>query len=203
MSFARVRRLDMVLGNEGNVRYRSQVEVAFQVDHTRRSSAGSLLPLRRYLVVGNETLTSPGLAQLLGERLAEGPSEFHVVVPCTPLRSPAGASVAAGDPMLGAIDPDAVSVADLDSEAHERARVRLEQFIADLRELGAGVTGEVGPANPLAAVQHALRRGSFDEIVLSTLPASRSRWLRMDLPSRLRRTTSIPVTHIESTADST
>jgi hypothetical protein len=46
------------------------------------------------------------------------------------------------------------------------------------------VTGEVGDADPLAAIQDALARGSFDEIVISTLPRLISRWLRVDLVSK-------------------
>ena len=38
----------------------------------------------------------------------------------------------------------------------------------------------------------------FDEIVVSTLPAGVSRWLRLDLPRRLRRRCGLPVTVVES-----
>src|SRR5690349_388245 len=45
------------------------------------------------------------------------------------------------------------------------------------------VTGSVGRReDPMDAVEEALRDGDFDEIILSTLPRSVSRWLHMDLP---------------------
>ena len=38
-----------------------------------------------YLVVGNQTLDSPDLAEAIRERVAKEPSTFHVVVPATPI----------------------------------------------------------------------------------------------------------------------
>ena len=49
---------------------------------------------------------------------------------------------------------------------------------------GFTVEGEVGSAEPMAAIQDAVGRESFDEIVISTLPKRVSRWLHMDLPSK-------------------
>ena len=53
-----------------------------------------------------------------------------------------------------------------------------------LREAGAEATGEIGDPDPITAIANVLARGSFDEIILSTLPANLSKWLGMDLPSR-------------------
>ena len=39
--------------------------------------------------------------------------------------------------------------------------------------------------DPMDAIEEALHDGDFDEIILSTLPPHASRWLRMDLPSRV------------------
>jgi len=55
----------------------------------------------------------------------------------------------------------------------------------------------VGDANPLAAVADALNLEGFDEIVISTLPWRLSRWLRIDLLSKLRGL-GVPVQHVTS-----
>ena len=48
------------------------------------------------------------------------------------------------------------------------------------------VTGSVSRReDPMDAIEEALRDGDFDEIILSTLPRSVSRWLHMDLPRRV------------------
>jgi hypothetical protein len=62
--------------------------------------------------------------------------------------------------------------------------------------LGADVIGGVGDNEPMAAIDDVLREQTFDEIILSTLPAGASRWLRQDLPHRVERHTGIPVTHV-------
>ena len=48
------------------------------------------------------------------------------------------------------------------------------------------VTGSVSRReDPMDAIEEALHDGDFDEIILSTLPPHASRWLRLDLPSRV------------------
>jgi hypothetical protein len=48
------------------------------------------------------------------------------------------------------------------------------------------VTGSVARReDPMDAIEEALHDGDFDEIILSTLPPHLSRWLHMDLPSRV------------------
>jgi hypothetical protein len=48
------------------------------------------------------------------------------------------------------------------------------------------VTGSVSRrADPMDAIEEAVHDGDFDEILLSTLPPHASRWLHMDLPSRV------------------
>lgn len=66
-------------------------------------------------------------------------------------------------------------------------------------DLDATVTGEVGDHRAADAVGDVLRRGEeFDRIIVSTLPAGVSRWLRLDLVSQIERTVDIPVEHILS-----
>ena len=58
---------------------------------------------------------------------------------------------------------------------------------------GAPITGVVGASDPLLAVREALADGDFHDVIISTLPARVSHWLRRDLPSRVERL-GLPVT---------
>ena len=40
--------------------------------------------MRRFLIVGNQSLGSRELRAAVDERVAEGPCHFHIVVPATP-----------------------------------------------------------------------------------------------------------------------
>ena len=71
-----------------------------------------------------------------------------------------------------------------EGEAKVLARERLETALARLAELGAEAIGDC------------LAHRDVDHIIISTLPAGPSRWLRMDLPTRVARSHAIPVTHL-------
>ena len=74
-----------------------------------------------------------------------------------------------------------------------QAAARLETFLERLSAHSEVLTSEVGGHDPFAAVSRVMERCSFDEIIISTLPATVSRWLKMDLPSRVERAFSVPV----------
>ena len=86
------------------------------------------------------------------------------------------------DPTAGYTFGDLSAVPRTDEEGQRRAQERLDEQLLQLIQAGASPTGEVGDSDPLAAIAAVLARSDFDEILLSTLPASASRWVRMDLP---------------------
>lgn len=152
--------------------------------------------MRTYLVVANQTIGGDMLRQELSQRINQGESEFHVLVPVTRAIDYAalgGASVSGAAFPVPHGDAGRPST---DDEAWDRARERLDHLMGTIRDGGAPVTGSLGDSDPYHAIKETLEGQSFDEIILSTLPAGISRWLKMDLPSRLERAFDGPVTTI-------
>ena len=72
----------------------------------------------------------------------------------------------------------------------------LETALRLMRQATRGrVEGLVGGPDPFESVQDAVREGSFDEIIISTLPRRVSKWLRRDLIRRVEAL-GLPVTAI-------
>jgi hypothetical protein len=67
-----------------------------------------------------------------------------------------------------------------------------------LRDTGLNVNGRVGDADPLYAVLEAWSPAVFDEIIVSTLPATTSRWMQAGLVRRIERHTGALVRHVEA-----
>jgi GABA permease len=78
---------------------------------------------------------------------------------------------------------------------------RLAAQVAALRAAGYTADGEVVAGRPVAAVRQILRRETFDEIILSTLPPGLSAWLRIDASARIERLSRLPVTHVVAGSD--
>jgi hypothetical protein len=76
------------------------------------------------------------------------------------------------------------------------ARERLEAMLERLRAEDLEATGGIGDPDPFTAIMNALQFYRVDEIVISTLPATRSGWLRSDLIERVSRATACPVEHV-------
>ena len=127
---------------------------------------------KRYLVVANQTLTDESLLQWLRDTVGSG-GHLHLVVPANP-----------SDPASDRTDDKSLAL----------ATFRMRKAIEKLHELGVDAEGEVGVPDPLHAVAVAQQHEAADEIVLSTLPASTSRWLAVDMPTALERRFGLPVT---------
>jgi hypothetical protein len=128
------------------------------------------------LVVAHQTAATAPLLDAVAERAARSPATFHLVVPSRP------------HGLDKVMDP-ADHGRDEAGEAMEDALPKLSAAA------GQEVTGEVGDSEPLMAIQDALTRGNYDEIIISTLPLGISRWLHLDLISKARAL-GPPVTHV-------
>lgn len=145
-----------------------------------------------YLIVANQTLGGAELEDAIQRRIEGGHGNFHIIVP---IIAPALESTAWAGLEAGTV---AIPTAEEMDEARRRSEQRLADLVERIRSAGGTATGEIGDENPARAVKEALERSSFDEVIVSTLPAGISRWLKMDLPSRIDRMVDIPVTTVEA-----
>ena len=73
-----------------------------------------------------------------------------------------------------------------------------QELGAHLRRSGFEVEAVAGDADPLQAVLEVYSPARFDEIIVSTLPAWKSRWMKSGLPQRIERQTGALVRHVEA-----
>src|SRR5688572_21117937 len=119
----------------------------------------------RVLVVAHRTAATPTLLDEVRARARRSPCTFTLLVP-RPYWDP----------------------------QTEEAAATLELALPLLDEAASGhVEGTIGDSDPFVAVEQAVEHGRFDEIIISTLPARVSRWLRRDLPHRVEAL-GLPVT---------
>jgi hypothetical protein len=85
---------------------------------------------------------------------------------------------------------------------NESARRRLRSARRYLQAEGIEVNCLIGDPDPMTAFEQEWGRHEYDEIIVSTLPGHLSKWLRIDLPQRIRvAAAGVPVTHVVATAD--
>jgi len=135
--------------------------------------------VHRVLVVANETVGGKALlAELQGRVKGEERTELLVVVP----------------PLAGSAAEHWSS--DIDSAIPE-ARERLEASVAVMRAAGLEVSGRLGDHHdPNQAIEDALKEFPADEVVISTHPPKRSRWLESGVIEKARAELPQPVAHV-------
>ena len=131
---------------------------------------------RRILVVANETVGGERLRDEIHRRSEGYDEQVLVVTPAlnSPLRH-------------WASDED---------NARVEAQKRLDASLERLRSGGIDARGEVGDAEPLQAIEDAMRTFGADEVVISTHPVGRSNWLEHGLVEEARRRFDLPITHV-------
>lgn len=165
----------------------------------------------RCLIVANQTLGGDALDGVVQARIDEGVGSFFVLVPMIPPTEESsvwrfGFSTEANPVSGGRRSPVEQDLQRREArfeaqfEARRRASKRLEKMIETITSAGARASGQVGDPDPVAAVRRVLEDRAFDEVIVSTLPAGLSRWLKLDLPNRVARMSRAPVTTVEAAA---
>jgi hypothetical protein len=138
--------------------------------------------VRHCLVVAHQTLDSPRLADAILEEASKGPCTFHLLVPV----------FHHGDGLTWT-----------DAEVRSVAQDHLDAALLRFRADGFAVDGEVAGPSPVDAVGDVLIRDgahAYDQVIVSTLPHVISRWLKIDVPTRIEQNTGLPVRHVEAPA---
>jgi hypothetical protein len=130
------------------------------------------------LVVAHKTAATPALLEAVRERAERGPARFALLVPDSPQVNWHLVHRA----RFRKVTPV--------EEAVLLALPLLEEAVGDSVECSVSCRQD-----PMDAIEEALMASHFDEIILSTLPRSLSRWLHIDLPRRVTHL-GLPVTTV-------
>jgi hypothetical protein len=132
--------------------------------------------ISRVLIVAHKTAATQPLLDAVRERAGHGSCAFTLLVPN------------ATHGLHKVVDPEDQGVSE--------GQTTLDHALPLLeRAAGAPVTGLLGDPDPIAAVHDAINLHGFDEVIVSTLSARVSRWLRLDLPSKVAGM-GLPVTTV-------
>jgi hypothetical protein len=83
-----------------------------------------------------------------------------------------------------------------DGRAAAVARARLGNTLDRMRREGLHVAGMIGDPDPFTATMNALQFYKVERVIISTLPVTRSGWMRADLIARVRKASNVEVEHI-------
>lgn len=131
---------------------------------------------RRILVVANETLAGRSLGGEIQSRAGSGPAKVLLVAP--------------------ALDSRALHWSAEKDARRAEASGRLDEAVASLVAGGVDAHGLVGDADPLKAIEQALRNFTAGEVLIATRPHGKSDWLDLDVVARARERFPLPVAHV-------
>src|SRR5688500_13850710 len=143
-----------------------------------QSSSRTADGAHRIVILANEVIGDQALVREIARHTEGRPARVRIVAPAL-VKSPL--DLAAGD---------------VDDEI-EDARRRLEASIAAFAQSGIDATGDIGEADPVLALEDALRLFPADEVIVVAHPRERATWLEQDVVERARREVDVPVTVIE------
>ena len=136
----------------------------------------SSAPPRHILVVANETVAGKSLLDALRRRAQESP--IRVTVVC-PQNAPRAGYVVYQD------------------ERRSAAERRLRRTLDLLHREGIAARGAVVDPDPLVAIRDGIAEYQPDEVIVSTHPLQKSRWLRGNLIDRAQKIVGdVPLEHV-------
>jgi hypothetical protein len=155
--------------------------------------------LRRDLIERIQDVAGTPVTHVISDMEAEGlPFKVTLVV---------ANQTAGGEQLLARMKELAAQIEDLlfivvvpqgqgDGRAAAIARARLGNTLDRMRRAGLLVAGMISDPDPYTATMNALQFYKVQSVIISTLSATRSGWLRADLISRVRKASNIEVEHI-------
>lgn len=141
------------------------------VTHIEQDIDSEGLPFDVTLVVAARTASGDELLDHLRDKAAKSDNSLFIVVV----------------PQLGA-----------EGSAAAKARAQMAQVVDRLIAADLLAAGMIGDPDPYTATLNAVDLFRVDDIVISTLPATRSGWMRADLVERVRKETGLDVEHVEA-----
>jgi hypothetical protein len=149
--------------------------------------------MERLLLIANQPLSETTLQDLVISKVASEGGSVHVVVTTIQLTH---------GPDEDRITRHTEHIKRSEVDELELARQELERLLSRLTAAGVTVAGEVGDADPMVAIRHAMSRDKYSEVLLCTVKAGASRWFHMDLPHRIMREFEIEVEWVETDSQS-
>lgn len=131
--------------------------------------------MKRYLLVAHYEGDKTPLWNRLRALSRDG-ATFHIAVPATP--------------------PPTNEWTWSEEEAYQVAKNRLDKTLEEMKSAGLQATGEVLNYSVQEAIEEALKKDSYDELIVSTAPEPEAHATFEQYETRVRRFSQIPMRHI-------